>query len=422
MKKLYIESLGCPKNLTDSELILYTFKKKGYKIVSDFNQADIIIVNTCGFIKKAKEESLEYILHYAGLGKKKIIVTGCLVNLYKEELQKQIPEVKFFYSIDEFFKTHVGSDYDHRLDYSGFQELTPLSYTYIKVSDGCSKNCSYCTIPLIKGKQFSRPIDNIMIEIKKKAEYGFKEFDLIAQDLLQFGLREKRESLFGLLDRIEQLPYDIRVRLLYLYPDKKLIELARKIRDSEKIINYLDIPVQHSSEKILKAMNRPFDSRFYFDLFEQIKKIDEFTIRSTFIAGFPGEGEDDFQNLKEFIKVTEFNWAGFFSYSDEENTVSSRLPEKIEEKKIKERLGDLTNLQGRITSKWLNTRLEKTYDVVVDELVPSDGYILCRSDHEAPDIDGSIIIKFKDNIKAGDRIKVRIKKSLDYDLEGEIYE
>ena len=272
MEKIYIESLGCPKNLADSELITHLLSKKNYKIVNHYNNADMILINTCGFTENAKEESIQNILHYKQLSGKEIIVTGCMVNLYKKQLIKNIPEIKHFYSIDDFFNKYLQLQYNKHLDFSSFKPLTPKSYTYVKISDGCSRHCSYCTIPLIKGKQFSRPIKNIIAEIKKKIQYGFKEINLIAQDLINFG-QDNQESLSLLLKKIEKLKYNFKVRLLYLYPDKRLIDIIKQVNDSEKVINYLDIPLQHINRKILRLMKRPYDKNYYFDLFYKIKHL-----------------------------------------------------------------------------------------------------------------------------------------------------
>lgn len=420
MKRVYIESLGCPKNLADSELISYWLSKRNYKIVDHYLDADTILINTCGFIEDAKEESIRYILHYRKFVGKEVIVTGCMVNLYKKQLIQNIPEIKHFYSIDEFFNKYFQFQYNKYLDYSFFNPITPRSYSYVKISDGCSRSCSYCIIPLIKGTQASRPVDNIINEIKKKVEYGFREFNLVAQDMINFG-RDNQESLSLLIKKIEKLNLDFKVRLLYLYPDKKLINIVQQINDSEKIINYLDIPVQHISKKILKLMRRPYDRNFYNKLFHDVKKINPgFVLRSTFIVGFPGEMKSDFQELLQFIKDVKFNWAGFFSYSDEKEAGSYRLPDKVNKKEISKRLNEIIFTQREITSRWLATRVNKIYEVVVDEIIKNDKCVLARSEAEAPDIDGNIIIQYNRQIKPGDRLKIKVKNSFEYDLEGEI--
>ncbi len=420
MKRIYIESLGCPKNLVDSELISYLLSEKKYKIVDNHTDADTILINTCGFIRQAREESIQYILNYKQIPGKEIVVFGCMVDLYKDELIRNIPEVKYFYSTKEFFNKYFHLQYNKDMDFSSFNSLTPQSYSYIKISDGCSRRCSYCTIPLIKGKQFSRPVDNIIKEIKKKVRRGFKELNLIAQDMINFG-KDNRESLSILLKRIGKINYSFKVRLLYLYPDKRLIDIVKQVNDSEKIINYLDIPIQHISSKILRSMKRPDKINFYKNLFYKIREINpEFILRSTFIIGFPGEAGKDFQELLQFMKDIRFNWAGFFAYSDEANASSYKLPDKKNKKTVSKRLAEAISLQREITSEWLNTRLNKYYDVVVDDILKEDQCILTRSYAEAPEIDGNIIIKYHKKIKVGDRFRVRIKNSLDYDLEGEI--
>ena len=419
MKKIYIESLGCPKNLVDSELISYRLPKNKYTITDNPERADTILVNTCGFIRDAKEESIEYILKFSRMPGKEVVAFGCMVNLYKEELLRSIPGVTF-YSIDEFFNKYLRLQYDRGLDYSGLNALTPKSYSYVKISDGCSRRCSFCTIPIIKGKLFSRPIKNIILEIKKKFETGIREYNLVAQDTNAFG-RDIGEFLSGLLDEIEKIHLDFKARLLYLYPDKKLIRLAKQIQESEKMINYLDIPLQHISPRVLKLMKRPDDRKFYYGLFNSIKKIDpEFILRSTFIIGFPGETEEDFQDLLKFLKDVKFNWAGFFPYSDEKEAESSKLAGKVDKRTIARRMEKVISVQKEITSQWLESRVGNDYDVVVDEILKEDGCILARSYAEAPEIDGSIIIKYNQKVKVGDRLKVKIINALDYDLEAEI--
>jgi len=418
MKKVYIESLGCPKNLVDSELIAFLLSKNNLKIVKHHRDADMIIVNTCGFMKDAKQESIQYILDYKHATDKQLIVTGCMVNLYKKDLIKSIPEIKRFYTTEEFFNKYFQCSYSRALHHGRYYSLTPKSYTYIKISDGCNHKCSFCTIPLIKGKQFSRPIKNIIAEIRQKAEAGFKEFNLIAQDTLNFG-KDNQESLSFLLYKIDKLHEDIKIRLLYLFPDKKLIDIIKQISDSKKIINYADIPVQHFSEKILKLMKRPYSRGFYYDLFNKIKKINpQFILRSTFIIGFPGEKAVDHKELLHSMEEIKFNWAGFFLYSDENLADSSRLPDKPSAKTMMRRMEQAVSLQREITSEWLSTRIGMTYHAVVDKIVESNHCLLARSSEEAPEIDGNIIVKYNKKYKVGDKLKVKIKRSFDYDLEG----
>jgi len=409
MKKIYIESLGCPKNLTDSELI-----------VQNPEEADTILINTCGFIKSAQEESINTILEYKKYPNKKVIVTGCLVNIYKKILKTEIPEVKYFFSTNEFFNNFFNLNYYNALNLSVFKTLTPKSYTYVKVSEGCNRRCSFCIIPKIKGKQYSKPIKVIIEEIKQKIKKGFREIILVGQDLTSFG-QDTGESLSLLLKKIEKINLNFKVRLLYLYPDKKLIDLVKQINDSEKIYKYLDIPIQHISEKILSLMNRPSSKNFYENLFYKIKKINEnITLRTTFLIGFPGESYSDFKKLVNFIKTIKFNWVGFYAYSDEELSASYKLTHKVRNKAIQHRIEKIINIQKEITSNWLFNRVNKIYTVYVDEIIKNE-YLLTHSECEAPEIDGNIIIKFsKKNIKIGNQLRVRIINSFDYDLIGEI--
>ncbi len=421
MQKVYVESLGCPKNLVDSELISYHFSKN-YSIAPTYQKADIIIINTCGFIEPAKQEAINYILTYAHLKNKRIIVTGCLVNLYKKELQSDIPNIKEFYTQREFFTKFLNQKIDASLDYSRSFFLTPKSYTYVKISDGCNRGCSYCTIPMIKGKQYSRSIKNILREIKQKVESGFKEINFIAQDLINFG-KEHNENLFQLIESMEKLDGNFRVRLLYLYPDKRLIDLVKLINPSKRIIPYMEIPIQHISSKILKFMKRPANKKFYHELFDSIRDINpKIIFRSTFIIGFPGEANQDFTELTQFLQEIKFHWAGFYAYSDEEKASSSHLPNKVIPSTIQKRMEIINELQKEITGNWLYKRVGQVYPVLIDEVSKQDKILFGRSECEAPEIDGNIIIPYQSHIKTGNRINVKITKSSDFDLYGELDE
>lgn len=421
MKRVYIESLGCPKNLADSELF-YNRLSRQYLPAGTPEKADVIIINTCGFIEPAKQEAIDTILEYSLLPEKRIIVTGCLVNIYKEELKKNLPDLEEFYTSGEFFKKFLNEKIGKHLDYSRSLSITPLSYTYVKVSDGCDRKCSYCVIPLIKGAQYSRPVSSVIREIKKKAGDGFFEMDLIAQDLVNYG-RGNGEDLLGLLEAVERIRGDFRVRLLYLYPDKKLVRLARFMSESEKLVPYMDIPLQHASRRILRAMNRPSEAGFFRDLIGRIRSIvPGITLRSTFIIGFPGEKEKDLAGLEDFLREIRFNWAGFYAYSDEEKSRSFFLQNKAGEKTVKKRVERIREVQKGITAEWLSSRTGTVCPAVIDEVNPDEGIALARSGCEAPEIDGHIILAYRPSLKPGQKVLVRITDGLDFDCRGEILE
>ncbi len=424
MKKFYIESLGCPKNLVDSEFLSGNLiKKHNYILVNSPEKADIIFINTCGFIKPAKEESIEYIFQYHKLNKK-VVVTGCLVNRYKNELVEELKEIKRedILTLNEIFIKYTGVKFnDKRNLYNNRINLLNKSYRYIKISDGCSRECAFCTIPSIKGKIFSRKIDTIIEEIKKLLkENKINEFILVAQDLINFGI-DNNETLLQLLENIENIQEDFKIRLLYLYPDKRLIDIASFMKSSKKLVHYLDIPFQHIDSTILKRMNRISDEEFYYDIINDLRKIiPDIVLRSTFIVGFPGEKEKNFYNLVEFLKDVKLNWVGFYKYYDEENTTSFTFSDKIVEEEKEERITYITSIQKEITSNWLSERVGKRYEIIIDEIIPEENMILARSDYEAPEIDGNIIIYTDklDKIKYHNKLNIKIIKSFDYDMEG----
>ncbi len=416
-KKLYIETIGCPKNYVDSEFLAGAFVSKGYDIVHSPDDADTILVNTCGFIRPAKEESIDYILQYSRLNKE-VIVMGCLVNRYKKELQDEIKEINNFYTIDEAFNKFAGVKYNKNINYSKRYFLDNKNYKYVKISEGCNHRCSFCTIPFIKGSLFSRKSDDIIKEIENITSQGVNEIILTSQDLINFGT-DNNETLYDLLKKIDNINGDFKVRLLYMFPDERLIDIVKFIASSEKFINYLDIPIQHINEEILKKMNRPSSYDFYKSLIESIRNIiPDIVLRSTFIIGFPGESEKEFNELKDFLKDVKLNWVGFYKYSDEEGTKASELNNKVADEVAEKRLEEIVELQKEITDMWLKSRLGKIYDFYVDEVFEEEGVIIGRSEFETPDIDGNIIVKNISDFTNINNRKVKIVETLDYDMEG----
>ena len=428
MKKVALISLGCAKNLVDSENILGLLEKDQYQITNKQEEADIIVVNTCGFIEPSKRESIDTILSVINK-KAKVVVTGCLVNRYVNELKKEIPEVDLWIPIRDYprFNELLSSLDKDITNYEGLNDnyrvVSTGNYSaYLKIGEGCSNCCSYCAIPLIRGPYVSRPYESIINEAKSLAENGYKELIVLEQDTTRYGLdlKEKKtivDLLKGLLE-IKELKY---IRLLYLYPDEitdELIELIANNKD--RLTPYFDIPIQHSEDKILKAMNRRGDKTYLKELFNKIRKaIPEAILRTTVMVGFPGETKKDFDNLCEFIKEIKFDHLGAFTYSREEGTASYNYPHQVRESTKQERLASLMELQQHIS---YEQNKRHVYEIMTGLVVGKEnGYYLLRSYYNAPDdVDGKIMFRSDKELKEGSIVKVKILESYIYDLYGEL--
>ena len=418
MKKIALISLGCEKNLVDSENILGLLLKNHYQIVNDKNDADILIINTCGFIESSKKESIDTILDNINK-KQKVVVTGCLVNRYADELKKAIPEVDLWIPIREYkrFNALLASLDNELTNYEGLNDSYRLvstgSYSaYLKIGDGCSNCCTYCAIPLIRGPYASRDFNSIISEAKKLANDGYKELIVLEQDTTRYGLdlKEKKTivDLLKELLKINGLEY---IRLLYLYPDEITDDLIDLIAKEERLTPYFDIPIQHSEDKILKAMNRRGNKEYLTKLFTKIRnKIPNAILRTTVMVGFPGETKEDFDNLLEFVKEIKFDHLGAFKYSKEEGTRAFAFPHQVRESTKQKRLETLMELQQGISYS-LN---KKHIGEVMTGLVvgkENDSYLL-RSYYNAPDdIDGKIIFNSSRPLKEGEKVRVLIKES-----------
>ena len=425
MKKVALISLGCAKNLVDSETILGLLLKNHYQIVSNKDEADILIINTCGFIEASKRESIDVILDNIN-HKQKVVVTGCLVNRYVDELKKEIPEVDLWIPIrdyprfnqllaalDKDITNYEGLNDDYRLVSTG-------SYSaYLKIGEGCSNCCSYCAIPLIRGPYVSRPFESVINEAKKLAKEGYKELIVLEQDTTRYGLDLKeKKTIVDLLKELVRIPGLEYVRLLYLYPDEITDELIDLIANEEKLTPYFDIPIQHSEDNILKAMNRRGDKAYLTSLFNKIRnKIPHAILRTTILVGFPGETERDFNHLMKFIKTIKFDHLGAFKYSKEEGTASFNYPHQVREKTKQRRLEALMELQQGIS---YNQNKKHINEVMTGLVVgKQDDYYLLRSYFNAPDdVDGKILFSSSKQLKEGDKVKVLIKESYVYDLYG----
>ena len=427
MKKVALISLGCAKNLVDSENILGLLLKNHYQIVSNKDEADILIINTCGFIEASKKESIDVILDNINK-KQKVVVTGCLVNRYIDELKREIPEVDLWIPIRDYPRFNVllktldnditnyeGLNDDYRLVSTG-------SYSaYLKIGEGCSNCCSYCAIPLIRGPYVSRPFESVINEAKKLASGGYKELIVLEQDTTRYGLDLKeKKTIVDLLKELVIIPGLEYVRLLYLYPDEITDELIDLIAKEEKLTPYFDIPIQHSEDNILKAMNRRGDKKYLTNLFRKIRnKIPHAILRTTVMVGFPGETEKDFNYLMKFIEDIKFDHLGAFKYSKEEGTASYNFPHQVRENTKQRRLETLMELQQKISYE----QNKKHIGEIMTGLVvgKENGYYLLRSYFNAPDdVDGKILFSSSKNLEEGDKIKVLIKESYVYDLYGEI--
>ena len=427
MKKIALISLGCEKNLVDSENILGLLVKNHYEIVVNKDEADILIINTCGFIESSKKESIDTILDNIGK-KQKVVVTGCLVNRYVDELKKEIPEVDLWIPIRDYsrFNALLATLDNELTNYEGLNDSYRLISTghysaYLKIGEGCSNCCTYCAIPLIRGPYVSRPFNNVIEEAKKLAQDGYKELIVLEQDTTRYGLdfKEKKTivDLLKELLKIKGLEY---IRLLYLYPDEITDELIDLIAQEERLTPYFDIPIQHSEDKILKAMNRRGSKEYLRKLFNKIRNtIPTAILRTTVMVGFPGETKEDFINLMKFIEEIRFDHLGAFKYSKEEGTPAYSFSHQVNEKTKQERLDAIMALQQKISYE----QNKKHIGEIMTGLVvgKEDNYYLLRNYYNAPDdVDGKILFNSDVPLNEGDKVKVKIKESYVYDLYGEI--
>lgn len=438
-KKVGMISLGCPKNQVDAEIMLSKLQNNGFEIVSDPADADVVIVNTCGFIEDAKKESIENILDMISYKEEypllKVLVTGCLAERYQSEIFKEIPETDAVIGIganedicevcDRIINGEKVELFPPKTDLKieGDRILTTPPYSaYLKIAEGCSNHCTYCAIPSIRGPFRSRPSESILREAKLLASDGVKELVVVAQDTTRYG-----EDLYGknalvpllkslsLIDGIEW------IRLLYLYPERIDDALIDEIANNEKIVKYMDIPLQHCNKNVLKRMNRHGDRESLTELLNKIReKVDGITIRTTFIAGFPGETEEEFNELYEFVKETKFERLGCFAYSEEDGTVAAGMDNQIDPEVRQQRADSIMLLQTDIMSQCQANLVGKDIDVIVDDFDSENGIWICRSVYDAPEIDGEVYIDGGYDVMVGDIVKVHVVQSDIYDLYAEL--
>ncbi len=430
--KLGLISLGCAKNLVDSEMILSLFKRNDFEIVNDEKEADVILINTCGFIDASKQESIDTIIEMSKLNKI-LVVTGCLVERYKEELKKELPEVDLFISIKEYpifgellEKVIRNKKIQGCLDLSK-RVLSTRPYTaYLKISEGCNNCCSYCAIPLIRGSFKSIDKYDLIKQANILKEQGIKELVVISQDTTKYGedIKDYDTDIVDLLKSLLEIKEFKFIRLLYLYPNEITDELIDLIGKEPRLTPYFDIPIQHSSDHMLREMNRHGDKKLLIDLFKRIKeRVPNAILRTTLIVGFPGESEEDFEDLKDFVKKTQFTHLGAFTYSREEGTKSydfdNQIPEEIKEKRYKE----IMEIQSRISLKKNKLEIGRVHKGLVIDYDDEEDLYLLRSYWNAPDdIDGSIYFSSDKPLEEGSEVEVIIEDCDNYNLYGKLLE
>lgn len=436
--KISIITLGCAKNEIDSELMMSILKDNNYTVTNDLNEANIIIVNTCGFIDKAKEESIEAIWEmtkYKRYGKcKYLILSGCLAERYPKELMDEIPEVdgiigtgniKYIATIIDELNNNkgkiikIGNINEKYLE--GVKRISFNPTEYVRISEGCNNNCTYCIIPKLRGKYRSRSMEDIINEVKYLADNGVKEIILIGQNTSDYGI-----DLYGkyclnkLLDNLNRIDGIQWIRILYLYPDNFNNDLIKSIRDNEKVVKYVDIPLQHVNNRILKLMNRKTTKEKIISLITKLREeIPDIVIRTTFIVGFPGEKDEEFNELVDFIKYIKFERLGVFPYSREEGTPAYKLPNQIPEKIKILRRDKIMEVQREISEKIMARNVGKILTVLIEDKIDENTYI-GRSYMDSPEIDGVIYVRSKNDLKLGNFTEVKITDSLEYDLIGEV--
>ncbi len=426
--KVNIITLGCSKNMVDSEVLSGQLAANDIDVIHENTRLDhnIVVVNTCGFIDKAKEESINTILQQVDLKRKgkldKVYVTGCLSERYKNNLEEEIPEVDAYFGTMELPNILKQFNADYRAELIGERLLaTPRHYAYLKISEGCNRTCSFCAIPLMRGKHISRPIEDLVKEATRLVQMGVKEIMLIAQELTYYGLDiYKKRMLPDLLNRLADIPGLEWIRLHYAYPTKFPLEILDTIRERDNICNYLDIPLQHASDNMLKAMRRQITQAEMDELIDAIReKVPGICLRTTLIAGFPGETREDVESLKTFLVKHRFDRVGIFSYSHEENTTAYDLDDNIPQEEKEERAREIMEVQQQISYEKNQEKEGKIFKVLIDK--KESGRYLGRTEFDSVEVDNEVIIDSKKKLTIGDFIKVKIIKAYDYDLEGEIW-
>lgn len=425
-EKINVITLGCSKNTVDSERLMMQLKLNNFKLVDDSSKADSIVINTCGFIDAAKEESINTILSAIELKKKgkigKVVVAGCLSERYMNDLRKEIPEVDAYFGTEAY--EGIVKEFGGNLKYELLGEriiTTPTHTAYLKISEGCDNPCSFCAIPLMRGLHKSKPLDQLITESQMLASAGVKEINIIGQDTTDYGKEiYSKRNLDELLNKISGIDGIEWIRLLYAYPSHFPVSIMEEIASNPKICKYIDIPLQHISDKVLKSMRRGITKRRTIELLYELKeKIPGLTLRTTFIIGYPNEGREEFRELCDFVKEIEFDRFGVFSYSVEENTPSFILGDPVSEEEKEERKSELMEIQKTISEEKNRTFVGKTLKVLIDRT--EGDYFIARSERDAPDVDGEVLIERKSNsLLIGEFYDVEIYDFNEYDLYGNL--
>ncbi len=443
-KSLYFTSLGCSKNLVDSQVMLGYLGLDGYEVTQKPEEARVIVVNTCSFVEAAKQESIDTVLDLADFKNREygncdvLVMSGCMAQRYYDDLEKVMPEVDLFIGTGEYNKIAqlINALDEGKLEKKSFVEIPKFIHTeldprintspghmaWLKISEGCNRNCTFCIIPTLRGKLRSRSVESLVKEAESLAEKGVKEINIISQDLSDYGVDlSDNDNLYNLLASLEKVEGVEWIRLFYYYPDDLSEDVMKLISQSDKICRYLDMPVQHFSSKILRRMNRKVTTEKMMEKIDRLKiHVPDIALRTSVIVGFPGETEEDFELLKEKITEMEFDHLGVFKYSDEEGTPAVNLKDKLSQEIIDDRFEQLYEIQKEISSKKLQAYVGKTLRVLVEGAHPdTDMLIKGRHAGQAPDIDGCVIIN--DGLAyPGDFVKVEITEAHDYDLVGRI--
>ncbi len=429
MKKINIVTLGCSKNTVDSENVAGHLKEAGFTIRfdDDKNDADIVIINTCGFIGDAKEESIAAILEYAELKRrkknpKKIVVCGCLSQRYADELRAEIPEVDAFYGVNDWNKLlgDIMDEYSEK-DFTAQRVVsTPKHYAYLKIAEGCNRSCSYCAIPLIRGKFVSRPIDDLVGEAKQLVAQGVKELLVIAQDTTYYGMDiYGKRALAELLERLAVESGAKWIRLHYTFPSSFPDDVIEVMKKYKCICNYIDIPLQHISTDVLASMKRGIDKEGTLQLMQMFRnKLPDVAIRTALIVGYPNETEEDFDQLKDFVRDMRFDRLGVFRYSAEEGTPSFPLGDTVSEEEKQRRMDEIMELQETISIEKNSEKVGKEYMVLIDRR--EGDFWVGRTEYDSPEIDNEVLISAEEMLVEGRFYKVRIIEAMEYDLMAEL--
>ncbi len=423
--KINVITLGCSKNIYDSEVLMGQLKASGKDVVHE-DEGNVVVINTCGFINNAKEESVNTILDY--MQKKedgevdKVFVTGCLSERYKPDLQKEIPNVDQYFGTTELpqLLKALGADYKHELVGERLT-TTPKNYAYLKIAEGCDRPCSFCAIPLMRGKHKSTPIENLVIEAEKLAADGVKELILIAQDLTYYGLDlYKKRNLAELLEALVKVQGVEWIRMHYAFPTGFPLDVLDVMKREPKICNYLDIPLQHISDRVLKSMRRGTTQAKTTKLLTKFREaVPEMTIRTTLIVGYPGETEEDYQTLKNWVEAMRFERLGCFTYSHEENTHAFNLEDDVPEKVKLARANEIMEIQSQISWELNQAKIGETFKVVIDRKEGS--YFVGRTEFDSPDVDNEVLIDAtKTYLKIGEFTTVKVTEAADFDLYAEV--